>query len=144
MKDPRASRALFCVALLLLAALALAACGGSDTTGDAASSSPSVMDSPSVTPSETGAPLPAPTVAGTIAFTMLAGYKDNDICLVNTDGTGLKTLAGGEGIAGSPCWSPDGMKIAYAEGAPGPKGLSQIWVMNADGSGKTRLTKGSL
>lgn len=35
------------------------------------------------------------------------------------------------------CWSSDGTKIAYSldEG-----GLSSIWVINSDGSGKTRLT----
>ena len=131
---------------LLVAAFGLAACGGSDTTPSAspAAALSEAAASPSATPSETGTPLPTPTVAGTIAFTTLAGYKDQDICVVNTDGTGLKTLAGGEDIAGSPCWSPDGNKIAYDEGAPSPKGLSQIWVMNADGSGKKQLTKGSL
>jgi len=35
------------------------------------------------------------------------------------------------------CWNPDGTKIAYTseEG-----GVSSIWVINVDGSGKTRLT----
>jgi len=50
--------------LLLVAGLALAACGGS---GDTASSSPSAMTSPSVAASPSATPLPAPTVAGTIA-----------------------------------------------------------------------------
>jgi TolB protein len=35
------------------------------------------------------------------------------------------------------CWSPDGTKIAYALDE---RGLSSIWVINSDGSGKTRLT----
>jgi Tol biopolymer transport system component len=128
--------------LVLLAAtalLALVACGGSGTTASQ-SSSPSVMSSPSVTPSETGIPLPTPTVAGTIAFTALAGYKDTDICVVNTDGTGLKTLAGGEGCQQYPRWSPDGKKIVYFESAPGDQDPQHVWVMNADGSGKVKLT----
>jgi Tol biopolymer transport system component len=141
MRGPQGARPFVCIALVLLAVLALAACGGSDTT---ASSSPSVISSPSVTPSETGTPLPTPTVAGTIAFTTLAGYKDNDICVVNTDGTGLKTLAGGESSQAYPRWSPDGKHIVYDESAPGDRDPCQVWVMNADGSGKTRLTKGSL
>jgi TolB protein len=35
------------------------------------------------------------------------------------------------------CWSPDGIKIAYSLDE---EGLSSIWVINSDGSGKTRLT----
>ncbi|KAB2344376.1 protein kinase domain-containing protein [Actinomadura rudentiformis] len=42
--------------------------------------------------------------------------------------------------ANDPEWSPDGTKIAYTRGAY-PNG--DIWVMNADGSGDRKLTKGS-
>jgi len=35
-------------------------------------------------------------------------------------------------------WSPDGEKIVY--GSPDDSGLSSIWVVNSDGSEKTRLT----
>ncbi len=37
-----------------------------------------------------------------------------------------------------------GREILYFEDAPGPEESTQVWVMNADGSGKTRLTKDSL
>jgi Tol biopolymer transport system component len=37
-----------------------------------------------------------------------------------------------------PSWSPDGTKIVFTRTQPGDGGL---WVMNADGSGKRRLTK---
>jgi Tol biopolymer transport system component len=85
-------------------------------------------------------PLPAPTVAGTIAFTKYDEATDDyDVCVVNTDGTGLKTLAGGKGWAQYPRWSPDGDRIVYyqsvANGDP-----QQVWVMDADGSGKKELT----
>jgi Tol biopolymer transport system component len=36
-----------------------------------------------------------------------------------------------------PAWSPDGRKIAWSS-------AGEIWVMNADGSGKTRLTNNSV
>jgi dipeptidyl aminopeptidase/acylaminoacyl peptidase len=84
-------------------------------------------------------PLPTPTIAGTIAFTRGAkdGGSPKEIWVVNTDGTGLKMLAGGEWYSQEyPRWSPDGSKIVYSDG--------DVCVMNADGSGKVRLTKGSL
>ena len=37
-----------------------------------------------------------------------------------------------------PAWSPDGSKIVYTRTQQGDGGL---WIMNADGSGKRRLTK---
>ena len=37
-----------------------------------------------------------------------------------------------------PAWSPDGQKIVYTRTASGDGGL---WIMNADGSGKRRLTR---
>ncbi|MCU0294188.1 MAG: hypothetical protein MUF10_19755 [Thermoanaerobaculaceae bacterium] len=136
---------------LLVAVLSLAACGGSDPT---ASNSPSVEPgqaaaSPSVATSPSKIPLPTPTVAGTIAFTKnLASYAqeppDYDICVVNTDGTGLKTLAGGKSCQIYPRWSPDGKKIVYYQSRPGDQNPQHVWVMNADGSGKVRLTKDSL
>jgi dipeptidyl aminopeptidase/acylaminoacyl peptidase len=61
--------------------------------------------------------------------------------VVNTDGTGLTVLAGGEGCQQYPRWSPDGSKIAYFESAPGSSDPHQVWVMNADGSGKQQLTE---
>ena len=37
-----------------------------------------------------------------------------------------------------PAWSPDGKKIAFVSGRDGN---NEIYVMNADGTGVTRLTK---
>src|SRR5438309_6027948 len=38
----------------------------------------------------------------------------------------------------SPTWSPDGKRLAFASKRTGH---FEIWVMNADGSGQTQLTK---
>lgn len=45
------------------------------------------------------------------------------------------------GLYGYPAWSPDGQKIAYSfRPSPDPTIAFQIWVMNADGSNRARLT----
>ena len=88
-------------------------------------------------------PLPAATVAGTIAFA--GGYGGDgakDMFLVSTDGSGLKTIAETMASEEYPVWSPDGKKIEFSRGQPG--GFYDLWVMKADGSGKTRLTHGRL
>ena len=51
------------------------------------------------------------------------------ICTINADGTGLTRLTAG----GNPTWAPDGKKITFQR-------ASDIFVMNADGSGQTNLT----
>jgi Tol biopolymer transport system component len=45
----------------------------------------------------------------------------------------------------APAWSPDGRRIAFASQAwkNGHWGLAFVSVMNADGSGRTRLTPGA-
>ena len=56
------------------------------------------------------------------------------------DGSGIVPLTAetsATGDANYPVWSPDGSKIAYIGVQDG---LEQVFVMNADGSGKTQLT----
>ncbi|MFH0916933.1 MAG: hypothetical protein V1912_10890 [bacterium] len=115
---------------LLAVILIVVACGGEETT----TTSLSVQTTES---------LPTPTVAGTIAFTNHVGKDDNDICVVNTDGTGLTTIAGGDGIQMHPCWSPDGSRILYTEeGSRVDFPSMDVWVVNADGSGRKELYDG--
>jgi Tol biopolymer transport system component len=59
------------------------------------------------------------------------------ICVMNQDGSNVRTLTN-NGIA--PAWSPDGTRIAFVSLFPGN---FEIQVMNADGSGVTRLTSHS-
>ena len=63
---------------------------------------------------------------------------------MNSDGSGQIQLTNFEDtVDAGPVWSPDGTKIAFSsnfdDGTIGDSVLD-IWVMNADGSGQTRLT----
>ncbi len=99
MKPPRLSRSsaaagMASALLVVVATLLLAACGGSDATDSASPSAsspiPHSSDMTPTTPASTAAPLPRPTVAGTIAFTnvSITESDDADICVIRTDGTG--------------------------------------------------------
>jgi Tol biopolymer transport system component len=71
---------------------------------------------------------------------------------VNVDGTGLTRLSDEDAYDVNPAFSPDGEKIVYTSyGSTTPPPYepenfkhsdSDIYIMNADGSGKTRLTDG--
>lgn len=67
-----------------------------------------------------------------------------EICVMNADGTNLVVLtsANPQGESGenlSPSWSPDGSKIVFASNWNGRR-KSEIWVMNANGTGLVQLT----
>jgi Tol biopolymer transport system component len=53
---------------------------------------------------------------------------------MNADGSGRRKLVD-DTTGADPVWSPDGSKIAFHRGA-------DVFVMNADGSGETKLTDG--
>ena len=58
--------------------------------------------------------------------------------IVGLDGSKARSLTPGDG----PTWSPDGRKIAYWRHASGPGPRSAVYVVNVDGSGAQRLSKG--
>lgn len=83
---------------------------------------------------------------GKIGFTALINRAESTAAtwVVNPDGTGLGKLSRTSGIGGEfgPAWSPDGSKVAfYVDDSVG--GSYDLYVMNADGSGMTRLTDSS-
>ena len=73
---------------------------------------------------------------GKLAF---VSYRDgnNEIYIMNANGTGQTRLTNIQSTDSEPAWSPDGSKIAFRSDRDGN---GEIYVMNADGSGQTRLT----
>jgi Tol biopolymer transport system component len=80
----------------------------------------------------------------------LAFDEDDAIYVINADGSGLHRLAKNAGFGD---WSPDGRKIIFARRSYPKKSrpataaqaarwaASDLWVMNADGSGQRNLTR---
>jgi Tol biopolymer transport system component len=62
-----------------------------------------------------------------------------ELYVMNADGSEPRNLTRDPRVEGSPEWSPDGRKIAFARLGPSGGGRSEIVVMNADGSGKRTL-----
>jgi TolB protein len=85
----------------------------------------------------------------TIAFSMLKGATqetprgfDSSIALIDADGGNLRRLTPRRGPDEvNPNWSPDGASIVFERNRLFDVRQSDIWQMNADGSGKRRLTK---
>ena len=73
---------------------------------------------------------------GKIAFVSSRDGND-EIYVMNADGSGLTNLTNNTVQDGYPAWSPDGSKIVFVSNRNGEE---EIYVMNADGSNVTRLT----
>lgn len=64
---------------------------------------------------------------------------DTDIFVVRPDGTGKRSVSNVQGAKEfAPTWSPDGRRIAFASDE---SGTDQVYVMEADGSGRRQLTR---
>jgi len=72
---------------------------------------------------------------GKIAFVSDREGQD-EIYVMNPDGSGQTRLTDNIARDGDPAWSPDGSRIAFTRNKAG---APEIYVMNADGSNQTRL-----
>ena len=89
---------------------------------------------------------------GTIAFVRRLGRRNQEIFTMHADGSGLKRLTHSREVEVAPSFSPSGRKIVYSQrvgralrgGAQGAAADWTIFVMNADGSQKRRLTPRSV
>ena len=73
-----------------------------------------------------------PGLNGKIAFWSSPQF-DDDVFLINPDGSGQTEITGDAHDESVPAWSPDGTKLAVQSDG-------DIWTMNADGSGPVNLT----
>ena len=53
---------------------------------------------------------------------------DDEVFVMNADGTQVRQLTDNDAVDGRPAWSPDGTRIAFDRSA------TEIFVMNADGT----------
>jgi len=71
-------------------------------------------------------------------------HSQNDICVSKLDGSGMRQLTHSlvNQASLTPVWSHDGKRILYRVDTDCPHNCQRddIWLMNADGSGKTNLT----
>ena len=123
-------------------------------------STPVPTTTPTPQPTTTPAPTPQPTTTPAPRITRLthndskdtfpawapdrrriAFVSDRDgndeIYVMNVDGSGVTRLTDNNAEDHVPAWSPDGRRIAFVSDRDGN---NEIYVMNANGSGVTRLT----
>ena len=114
--------------------------GAGSTTGiyamNADGSSPTEITDP---PEEVSHRTPAWSPEGAKIAFVSNEDGDDDIYLVNPDGTGVQNISNTTGIDESaPAWSPGGQELAYVRIESGSP--QSIWTMNRDGSGQSALT----
>jgi Tol biopolymer transport system component len=81
-----------------------------------------------------------------------AGRSNDELYLMNADGTGLRRLTRNAAFGNDPVWSPDGRKLVFGKrpersgAACRPTGRchEEIYVINADGTGLRRLTRNAV
>src|SRR5260221_1317060 len=88
-----------------------------------------------VAPSEVAGPATT-SAQGKIAFTSNRD-GNNEVYVMNADGTGVTRLTNDPAIDQDPAWSPDGSRITFTSTR---NGNYDIYVMNADGTCVTQLT----
>ena len=84
---------------------------------------------------------------GRVAFTRIFAVQNGELMIGDVVTGGVQRLTTNTMNELGPSWSPDGNSLAFARYRPGPGSEddepTDIYVMNADGSGERNLTKSS-
>jgi len=116
-----------------------------DATSSQVGSAPTTQPLPSVEP--TSAPTaalvkPVVPLKDTNRIAFISQRDGNDeLYVMNADGTGQTRLSNDPAFDFAPIWSVDGKKLAFVSGQSMFEGKTDIYVVNADGSDLTNLTK---
>ncbi|MFC1529618.1 TolB family protein [Gemmatimonadota bacterium] len=79
---------------------------------------------------------------GVIAYSITPPDGNNEIWLMNADGSALQAITDSPHRDAGPAWSPDGSQIAFYTHQAEHDMTWSLWIMDADGSGRQRLTDG--
>ena len=73
-----------------------------------------------------------------IACRRILASGDWEVVILDADGNDVLNLTAHVGVDGWPAWSPDGRRLVFASER---SGSSDLWVVEADGSGLRQLTR---
>jgi len=124
-----------CATLILLFALAIAACGGAPAAAAEPQPAPAAEAEPTAAPTQAWEPIPCKVV--------FDSDRDGnwEIYIMGPDGENPLNLSSNPADDFNPAISPDGKRITFASNRESDQGGGQnIYVMNADGSDLRQLT----